>query len=164
MSLWSRQRKPFDDLIDGPLLSADALKQRNLIHGKSTGMDSLVLSQQFPHRTGLFPETGQRNMRPEGTLLLPESTRCQSLKEFIMQPGQLCHRLYSGPEVLRAVRVTKTTHPGHGKIKRLNGKLPGRIANVRELLRLYTAEKRQCQMQLVRLLPAGTRYRLLNRQ
>lgn len=164
MSFSLRQGEAFDYTIDGPLLSADALKQRKPVHRKSTGMDCLMLPQQFPNRTGLFLETGQRNMRPESTFFLHESTRCQSLIERITQPGQFFHWLHPGPEVLRVIGVAKATNTADGQIKRLNGQIPGRITNVRELLRFHISQKRHSEMQLILPLPTRTGHRLLNRQ
>ncbi len=103
-------------------------------------------------------------MRPKSTLFLPESTRGQPLIEHVMQLSQFFHGLHIGPEVLRVIRIAKTTDPADRKIKRFNRQIPGCLSNVWKQLRFHTAQERHCQVQLIRTLPARTDDRSLNRQ
>ncbi len=143
----------------------NAAKQGNTLNQKSAGLDFPMHPQRLSNGTRLLPvEPGQRDMRPESSPLLCEPGKYQSMTKRPLQSGQLIHRLNPGPEIFRAIRVTETTNPGHGEVKRFHRQIPGSIANIRKPMCFYTAQKCEGQVQLVRPLPPRPGDRLLDSQ
>ena len=130
------EKKTIQNRIGGAMSFLNAAKQGNTLNQKSAGLDFPMHPQRLSNGTRLLPvEPGQRDMRPESSPLLCEPGKYQSMTKRPLQSGQLIHRLNPGPEIFRAIRVTETTNPGHGEVKRFHRQIPGSIANIRKPMR-----------------------------